>query len=82
MIDGVHRYGQAALAEMYRIILRRQTPMMPGYAVPAWMEEMTRHLPPEQQEVERSRLFEVASPSHLAKVAAINIFAVPLCCVC
>lgn len=67
MIDVVHRYGQAALAEMYRIMLRRQTAMMPGYAVPAWMEEQTRHLPPEQQEIERSRLFEVAPASQLQR---------------
>lgn len=48
---------------MYKIMLRRQTAMMPGYAVPAWMEEQTRHLPPEQQEIERARLFEVPPAS-------------------
>ncbi|CAL8469508.1 g9049 [Coccomyxa elongata] len=56
------KYGQAALADMYRTMLRRQTAMMPGYAVPAWMEELTRHLPPEQQEIERARFFEAFLP--------------------
>jgi hypothetical protein len=44
---------------MYRIFLRRQTATAPGYAVPEWMEEQTRHLSPEQQEAERLRLFAV-----------------------
>ena len=53
--------------------------MAPGYAVPAWMEEETRHLAPEQQEAERQRLFAV-STVHLPSMLFIALVHTGMLC--
>lgn len=49
---------------MYRVFLQRQSPLgyagqSGGYAVPAWMDELTQGMEPEQKEAAHKKLFAV-----------------------
>ena len=52
------RYGRKALQEMYQVLLRRRTPN--ATATPAWMEELLKDVPPEEQQQRRTELFDVS----------------------
>ena len=52
------RYGRKALQEMYQVFLRRRTPN--ATATPAWMEELLKDMPLEEQQQRRTELFDVS----------------------
>ena len=52
------RYGRKALQEMYQVFLRRRTPN--ATATPAWMEELLKDMPLDEQQQRRTELFDVS----------------------